>query len=822
MKHYDEQNDSIHKNYDSEEKYGRYERSTDLVPAPRSPHEENNDGKDKNQRKQKLTKKERKALAKQQREYEELLVKEGKIAPRYRYVPRNNFARIVSVCVAFVIGFFAAFGTLIGAIAIGGSQTKLKDLSQIAGFDYNSIFTDYAADLSALDLIVEIANEYKAGKLNTLGNVGKYTSLADQLLDPLCEQFSQMGMTVDKEALKGVPFSNLGSYLNENVIQAMAIADMMNVSEDTTDALMRALCFEETEAGLHKITVKEFTDKSNTLIKGVEIEALLKTDGNSDSALRYLAYGSSDRYTVDEDGVITMLNGYSKRTIGDLTQQDADLFGGATIGDIVSLGDNPSSFLLAVKNWTVTDLSNQNKIERLKIGQIIGNTGGSALMNALSDWRISDLSDQNKVNTLRLCDVLEIGENSAQILRSLQDTRLGEFSATLDTLPLSKMLDAEELANNKLLKNLKNSTLLSLANDIEHITVADVFDDGMYTYYSMEKMVQAYNDIPESDKTGASPITTGRYFEVVKAYETNKSISEKLSELTPKTASVTLQADEEIRCEYYYGNTPVSLGYFLKESGENVREEDVQTGTKKSGNTTVAYYYVPIRKTLTPVYTWGEVDDSTNTVTPLPEPPESILQDDFSYYYINGENRRVDLEKMLTGYEEYPDATVNSSGDIVIGDQVFRVFKEETTYYVELQAEAETRYYSPADPTAEIDQNGLTAHYYLFENGVKQTELDRCLDGSWYLLFGREERNDAGELIGIKDDTDTSILTINDKISGATYAVNSTPLWSHYLHGLISQNPYAELKISFGEMHNLNELTVTDLILYVQNVLIGA
>ncbi len=40
-------------------------------------------------------------------------------------------------------------------------------------------------------------------------------------------------------------------------------------------------------------------------------------------------------------------------------------------------------------------------------------------MNALSDWRISDLSDQNKVNTLRLCDVLEIDENSAQILRSL-------------------------------------------------------------------------------------------------------------------------------------------------------------------------------------------------------------------------------------------------------------------------------------------------------------------------------------------------------------------------------------------------------------------
>ena len=89
--HYN-QNDSRQKKHDTEESYKAYEDlSAAIIPVPKDKLNEQN-GKDKNgakNRKKKLTKNERKALVKEQTEYERQLVKEGKIAPRVKYERRS-------------------------------------------------------------------------------------------------------------------------------------------------------------------------------------------------------------------------------------------------------------------------------------------------------------------------------------------------------------------------------------------------------------------------------------------------------------------------------------------------------------------------------------------------------------------------------------------------------------------------------------------------------------------------------------------------------------------------------------------------------------
>lgn len=235
------------RNHDEEEIYesiGKYESmSTEIFPSAMAPQREIDEPSEKEikKKKRKQTKQERKELCKQQAKLEKELIKEGKIAPRYRYVPRNNFARILCVCLAFVFGIFAAFGALIGGFAIFGDKKKLKDVTHIAGVDTSSIFTDYAADLSALDLIVEIVQKIKNKEINTLSSVAVYTPYVDKLADQLVSQLTEAEITVDKAELMETPFSQLGKWFQDNVTGAYAddyinthtLGDVLEINENS-------------------------------------------------------------------------------------------------------------------------------------------------------------------------------------------------------------------------------------------------------------------------------------------------------------------------------------------------------------------------------------------------------------------------------------------------------------------------------------------------------------------------------------------------------------------------------------------------------------
>lgn len=274
--------------------------------------------------KRKQNKREKKELRAQQAKLEKELIKEGKIAPRYRYVPRNNFARILSVCIAFVFGFFAAFGALIGGFAIFGDKRKLKDVTRIAGVDSAAIFTDYAADLSALDLIVEVVQKIKDGEFKTLGSVAVYTPYVDKLADQLVAQLADAQIKVEKAELMEVPFSGLGKWFRENVagaysddyINTHTLRDVLGEKTDSSTILksLENVLICDLGDEVQKLTLSDMIGKeeleSNKILRSLgsstldtlsaDVQKLSVEDVFGDDMYSYLSLTESEGKTYKE------------------------------------------------------------------------------------------------------------------------------------------------------------------------------------------------------------------------------------------------------------------------------------------------------------------------------------------------------------------------------------------------------------------------------------------------------------------------------------------------------------------------------------------
>lgn len=288
------------RNHDDDEIYesiGKYESmSTEIFPPAVTPQREiaEPSKKEMEKKKRKETKQERKEHCKEQAKLEKELVKEGKIAPRYRYVPRNPFWRIVSVCLAFVLGFFAAFGALIGGLAIFGGKKKIKDAAQIAGIDTSAIFSDYAADLSTLDFVVEIVRKIKDKEFKTLGDVAFYTPYVDKLADQVITQLKNAEVEAEKAELMALPLSNLGKWFQEKVTAAYGgdyldthtLGDVLTINESSPIILQ----------SLKDTVLSQLGEKTKTLTLS---DMLGEKDLNSNKILRNLKESTLDSLSED-------------------------------------------------------------------------------------------------------------------------------------------------------------------------------------------------------------------------------------------------------------------------------------------------------------------------------------------------------------------------------------------------------------------------------------------------------------------------------------------------------------------------------------------
>ena len=451
-----------------------------------------------------------KATQAQQLALEKQLVKEGKILPRTRYTPKGYLGRILALLLAFLFGMLAVVGGLLGGgyfLAVTPSRNLLNFLKLNEG-----LLTEEYLDKSVIDIVTDVRNDINSltePQNISLSTFSKYSPVVDKMVDSIVEQVSAYGISVDKTTLSTTPLGGLAFYLMDDVIMTAQLGGMLSVNAES-EPFMIALCYgtegSNEEGGDYQVVDGQIVmnegkaarrggglfSEAITIIDSMPLESILDAGIDSAAVILALCYGTEGvNYTVDENGGITMLTDpltgkpYPVRKVEDLTG-NSDLIQNVTIGDVITIDENTTGILLAIKDWTLNDLSDASRIESLRLSQVVTIDENSApILKAMQDWRISDMTDADMVDSLTLGQIIEITQDSAPLLKSVADTPIGDLSATIDTLRLCDILDKEAIEGNKILRNLKMSSLDTLADDIQNLTVAQVFGDELYSYLDM-------------------------------------------------------------------------------------------------------------------------------------------------------------------------------------------------------------------------------------------------------------------------------------------------------------------------------------------------
>lgn len=733
--------------------------------------------------------------------------------------------------------------------------------------------------------------------------------------------------------------TTLGDLLDDatGVVERVKLETVLDANAESA-ALIRALCY-GVEGEDYTIdesgnivmlgdavptTLGELMQHPDQIISGITVDSVISIGENSNEALLYLAYGTEGVNYKFENGEVVMLEDpltgkpYPKRTLDDITQED--LISNATIGSIVSIDENTTGILAAIKDWTIGDMTDAARIESLKLAQIITIDENSAsILQAMADWSISDLTSQSKIDSLTLGDVITIDDDAAQLLISLKDTAIGDISSAIDNLRLRDIL-GDAVNDNNILRALKDSTLETLSADVGNLTVADVFGADLYSYLdlstsaSYETLITEYN--PEKDPEGdddlqgsvirpeaivlgenqivaESRVLQGTSTPVYSGYflptESNHALLSALideADVYRHVEKTTDETGEEITTYRYYTNveyalTPAAPVWKIVEYGAEKTLADLPEGDKivteeglggivpeNTKSTATLYtdadgnhlYYVTTR-----THIRNGAPETETVAYPLCADTGSV----YYYRYVLGEEQstdengetvttylpsrleRVDLEAVIPCYSLGGEQYVPENGYITIGEGEnavqYRVRSETTTdeetgassteYYIVMEESVSQRYYTllaGGESCAFVNESDTEIIWTIGEDadgdgaideGVETIKADRYLSGVWYLLFGGEETNEQGGIVGIVDNTNSPVLEIAGNITEVASKINTLTLWQMWFHEFIDDNPYQTLGFSFeyngGTYDNLNELTVNGTIALIKNILSG-
>ncbi len=554
------------------------------------------------------------------------------------------------------------------------------------------------------------------------------------------------------------------------------IGDFIDIGEDAS-ALMQTL---------KNWTISDL--QSEEKLESLQIGQLIAVDASSSNILRAL----------------------QDKTLGDLKKQET--INSLRLGDVLDIEEGATGILAAMKDWRISDLGNQNRINRLKIGQLFDvGEGSSMLMTAIKDWRIGDLTKQEKIDSLTLGDVIKI-DGTSGILASLKDTPIGDMQSRIDTLHLSDILDEEELDGNDFLKHLKSSTLTTLAYDVQHLTVGQVFGDQIYSYMKIEtvnkddhairKDYNWYKDnylgeISEEYRTAnkdAHPeleekverkgVATDEY--VYKYYyqlaEFNNTNAESGTVYRPqalegansKTVATTYQNADSVAVTLSYSANPRS---YVPVSSAVLYDSEINKANGEN-KTNITPYYIEEKISLTPVYAYYIYNYETGDAT-VKYDGEALRDDAGDYYYMDGETR-VDLDKVLTGYTYGGDSYSLNGNKITWNDKDYTVVADAITVRTPVYQMYVT------DGGVSVDAAEVVEKY-----SYEGAEVDRYLSGVWYLLLAKTDETGKTTY-----QTDTAILEVANLIGGVNSGMQDSTFAELWFHEILEDNPYASLVVT--------------------------
>ena len=361
-------------------------------------------------------------------------------------------------------------------------------------------------------------------------------------------------------------------------------------------------------------TIGELTENSNDLIQRMEVETLMEVTPKSDKLMHYLAYGNemakdehgeylkdtSGKYefatekVTDADGneILQYVGGgkyvyvygepdaegvrpitgirmlpdpnktdgslYPKRTVADLTKEDADVLEGMKIGDVMEIDSESSGLMQAMKDWTLKDLSTPEKIDELKIGDILdvdkddpetsglmkelaGHTVGelkeeetinslnvgnilgvneesNGLMKALAEYNVGQLKEEETINKLNVGEILGVNEDSSSLMQTLGGYKVGDLKdeETINGLKLGELLGidtAEGSTDSKLMQALADKTVADLKDEdtINSLKLGDILEIDE----SSSGIMQAMRDWQLSDLSNQKRIERLRIGQII-------------------------------------------------------------------------------------------------------------------------------------------------------------------------------------------------------------------------------------------------------------------------------------------------------------------
>lgn len=846
----------------------------------------------------KLSKKERKALKKQQeaeqRELEKALIEQGKLSPRVKYERRSFLWNAVAVSLAFVLGIGATIGGIAGGLYIAASKTPIKNLLGTFGVDYS----EYVEEDYASKSVLEVGTELASTDFVNLQSIGKFTPYLRKQLEKIKELLSEFGITLDVDEFMQTAFGELSSYFH-TVINSAELGGVLGLSADS-DKLMLSICYgKEGEdedytvdesgnvvmnEGKTATTIQQMTEDSATVINRVEVATMMDVGADSSPAMRYLAYGREGiDYEITEDAetqtkTVHMLGESKPKKLGELSKDDSTLLDDARICDLVEITEESSNLMRAIKNWTVSQLKHQSRIERLKIKQVltIDKETSSRLIQAIEDWRIGDLSKQEKINTLTINDVLTITEESPLLLRSLQSATIGKFDEAIKTLRLEEMIP--EIDANKLLRHLKNSTVDTLSSDVKALTVQQVFDNEIYGYCeTYDAYGKPIDILTPDDSEGENPTEPKISVQTVHKDTDGNELSK--GYFTAETGGVLVEGEtvlydaliamhnREIQTAeqeglpteyvwetpyYYVERVRVTSDYTLfivdHENGGELKPLDTPIQTETVNGEEKQYFDMTVTKET-------QTEDEPETTQEVYRMYLGIDEAGNDYAEDLSMKQRVDLERVYTYYLEghpIPDRPENEEtpADGAVYRDDIRHYKEQTEtgeiieeydYFERRVSVYESFYYLSGGTAAEVNESDVKEEYYKVtttDGGatveIGSTPLTRYIRGMWhFLLTVKEEDPIEGTIVR---EQEFSLLDMDDIVSNVAKNVDGASLLNLWMHDVLSGATPPDADISSLHFHingtthsgsgtcsdcitNINELTINQTVVVVKLLL---
>lgn len=362
-----------------------------------------------------------------------------------------------------------------------------------------------------------------------------------------------------------------------------------------------------------------------------------------------------------QEGTPTPLK-FKKRTVQDMIGGASDLIMDLRIRDLFT--DTESSQLLSnIADWTILELTENEKMEGLKIGDIIPvQPTDSKIMNTLKDYSISDLKNKQTINDLKIGDLIVVEETTG-IMAQLKDWKIGELNQTkFESLKVGELLG--DTGDSGILAALADKPLSDLKSQatINGLALTDVLP-SINTDGNTPLILQALANNPETGK----PTTIGELPDrmhtltlsdvLADGSDNSSDIIQKLGdtpveELANRLAKLSIQ---ELYSTEVFKMDKQKKNYLEKNGGDPIPVEDLGFYIHEQevdGKT--HYHFIHYRKPL------EKIIDEINAADPTLNVTEKNFSHKEGYYTQYAKKYEVVLElhgvwKYLLHPKEHPD-----------------------------------------------------------------------------------------------------------------------------------------------------------------------